>query len=585
MKEITNTINANGVKLRVREWSTDKSPTIVLVHGYPDSSHVWDKTCAILAKQYHVAVYDVRGAGESDAPKHTKAYTLEHLAADFRAVIDHISPDKAIHLVAHDWGSIQSWESVTEPSLADRIASFTTISGPSLDHAGYWIAQRLKSGKPDEIGKVAGQLAHSWYIGAFHLPVLAPSLWKSGLDKLWPSLLERVEGVIDPEPSKTQRKDGATGVNLYRANFRERVLAPQEKRTDVPVQLVVPTKDNYVSTELFDDLHQWAPKLWRFDVNAGHWLQVSKPDMVARYISDFVNFIEAGADEKKAPSSLRRARINGPRKSYSGKLIIVTGAGSGIGRETLLAFAEQGAEVVAVDINEEALKRTVEMAEQLGVPAHGRKMDVGDKRAWERFAAWVDKNLGAPDIIVNNAGIGMAGRFLETEADDWDKIMKINVMSVIHGSRLFGQQMLAAGKSGHIVNVASAAAFTPARFFSAYATTKAAVRMLSDCMRADLAADGIHVVAVCPGVINTGITDRTQFTGVSENEQAEKRARASKLYAQRNLGPKAVAKGILKAVDSDKDEVLVGAEAYGMNLLGRFAPRLARRLAQYDLTG
>ena len=585
MKEQIENINANGLKLRVRQWNPEQPTTIVLVHGYPDSSHVWDSTVAELADDYHVVVYDVRGAGESDAPKHTKAYELEHLAADFRAVIDFVSPDKPIHLVAHDWGSIQSWESVTDPAMADRIASYTTISGPCLDHAGYWITQRLKSGKPDQVSKVANQLLHSWYIGAFHLPVLAPSLWRSGLDKLWPSILARVEGVTEHIPNPTQRRDGAVGVNLYRANFSKRVLSPQEKRTDVPVQLVVPTKDNYVSTELFEDLHQWAPKLWRFDVNAGHWLQVSKPAMVAGYIRRFVDFIEAGAEESKMPGALRRAQVTGPRKPYSGKLAIVTGAGSGIGRETLLALAAQGAEVVGVDINQENLDRSIELAAALGVPAHGRKMDVGDKRAWERFAAWVEKNLGAPDIVVNNAGIAIAGRFLDTDTEDWDKILKVNVWSVIHGSRLFGKQMLDAGKTGQIVNVASAAAFAPQRVFSAYSTTKAAVRMLSDCMRADLAEDGIHVITVCPGVINTGITDRAKFVGTTESEQDEKRAHATKMYSRRNLGPEAVAKDILKALNSNKDEVITGIEAYGMNWLGRFTPGLARRLAQLDVTG
>lgn len=576
-------INANGVKLRLRQWSPDKSPCVVLVHGYPDSSHIWDRVATLLAQRFHVVAYDVRGAGESDAPKHTQAYKLVHLAADFRAVIDTVSPAAPVHLVAHDWGSIQSWESVTDAAMAQRIASYTSISGPCLDHAGYWIAQRLKSGKPDDLAQVAGQLAHSWYIGAFHLPVLAPGLWKAGLDRVWPSVLARLEGVpatVNP----TQKADGAIGVKLYRANFRERLLAPQSKRTDVPVQLVVPLDDPFVTVSLLDELHQWAPRLWRVDVKAGHWLPASHPELVAERVTQFAEFIDSGVAEAKAPVALRRARVTGPRLPLSGKLAVITGAGSGIGRETLLSLAELGCEVVAADINADGLQRSVELARLLGAKAHGRQLDVGDAKAWQRFSVWVEKHLGTADILVNNAGIGMAGGFLETTAEDWDRLLKVNLNSVIHGASLFARQMVAAGVQGTIVNVASAAAFMPTRTLPAYATSKAAVRMLSDCMRADLVDKHIHVVTVCPGIINTGITDRTRFVGHDDAAEQHKRDKTSRLYARRNLGPKKVAEGIVRAILEQRDEVLVGAEAWGMNLLGRFAPRLARRLAQLDPT-
>ena len=585
MNEINRTITVNGVNLHVREWNPEAQPTIVMVHGYPDSSHVWDATAQLLAERFHVVVYDVRGAGESDAPKHTKAYSLEHLAGDFRAVINAVSPKRAVHLVAHDWGSIQSWESVSDPAMASRIASYTSISGPSLDHTGYWIGQRLKSGKPSEYHKVVNQLIHSWYIGAFHLPGFAPALWNTGLDKLWPSILERVEGVGEACPNPSQRKDGVTGVRLYRANMSQRLTAPQEKRTTVPVQLIVPERDKFVTVELLDDLYKWVPRLWREDVDAGHWLQVSHPQLVVDRVSRFVDFIESGADDNEAPVALRRLQTDDQRKKYSGKLALVTGAGNGIGRETLLALAEQGADVIGIDIDPVALDRSIELAQLLGANAQAHVMDVSDAAAWEAFAAELEANNDSPSILVNNAGIGMAGPFLETSAKDWEKILGVNLWSVIHGSRLFGQQMAKAGRRATIVNVASAAAFTPTRTMTAYSTTKAAVRMLSDCMRADLADSGIRVITVCPGIVNSGITDRSNFVGQDEAGENQKRARASALYARRNLSPKAVASGILDAIDGSNDEVLVGVEAYGLNWLGRFAPKLARRIARYDLAG
>lgn len=271
-------------------------------------------------------------------------------------------------------------------------------------------------------------------------------------------------------------------------------------------------------------------------------------------------------------------------KPYSGKLAIVTGAGSGIGRETLLDFAERGAEVVAVDINLESAERSAVLARLLGVSAYARQVDVGSSEQMEAFAQWVEKELGAPDIVVNNAGIGLAGNLLDTSVADWERLLRVNLWSVILGSRLFARQMIAAGKPGHIVNTASAAAFTPTRSLPAYATTKAAVLMLSDCLRAEVAEHGIHVAAVCPGFIDTGITTATRFVGVSEEEQARRRAHAKRMYQRRNLKPAAVARKIVKAIDRRQPLVLVGVEAYIMLFIYRFLPALSRRMARLDLS-
>jgi NAD(P)-dependent dehydrogenase (short-subunit alcohol dehydrogenase family)/pimeloyl-ACP methyl ester carboxylesterase len=575
-------VRSGDVELAVNLYGSENNPVVVLVHGYPDNSHVWHKTIPLLAPRYHVVAYDVRGAGASSAPKATAAYALEHLVADLAAVVDAVSPERPVHLVAHDWGSIQGWEAVSTERLKGRIASYTSISGPSLDHAGYWIMQRLRSGAPGEVAKVINQLMHSWYIGAFHLPLAAPLAWKMGMDRLWPKLLRRMEGIRE-EAVPTQGKDGQHGVKLYRANFRERVFSPRERRTSVPVQLVVPARDRFVSVELLDGLDQWVDQLWRRDVAAGHWLQLSHPELVARFVGEFVELHEGGPES----AGLRRSRVTGgggKKLKHSGKLAIITGGGSGIGRETLLALAEQGAEVVAVDIDLPAAQRSAQLAGLLGATAHARKVDVGDAAAMEAFAAWVAETLGAPDIVVNNAGIGMAGRFLDTGTADWEKILRVNLWGVIHGSRLFGRQMVAAGKRGHIVNVASALAFAPSRMLAAYATTKAAVAMLSDCLRAELADQGIRVVSVCPGVIDTPITGATRFVGVSEQEQQRRRDGAKRLYTRRNLKPRAVASAILDAIDSGKQEVLVGSEAHGARLLSRLSPALTRRLARMELS-
>lgn len=576
-------VQSGDVELAVYTWgeAKPKKPTVVLVHGYPDAASVWKATAELLAKRYFVVAYDVRGAGRSTRPDHTAAYDLEHLVNDLAAVVNAVSPKKAVHLVAHDWGSIQSWEAVTTATMQGRLASYTTISGPSLDHAGYWIMQRLTSGSPEKLAQVARQAAHSWYIGMFHLPAIAPTVWKMAGDKFWPTLLDKVEGIKDADINPTQSEDGAHGVNLYRANVIKRVLQPQERYANIPVQLIVPTRDNFMVQEIWDDLPQWAPNSWRREVDEGHWIQVSNPQLVADYAAEFIDFVEGGLETP----ALRRARLHPPKhgKPYHNKVVVITGAGSGFGRETLLMFAERGATVVAVDINLDAAERSAELARLLGAEAHVRKVDVGSATEMEELANWVADEYGAPDIVVNNAGIGMAGSFFDTSVADWDKVLKVNLWGVIHGSRLFGQQMVNEGKKGHIVNVASMAAYTPSKVISAYATTKAAVRMLSDCLRAELADKNIQVSTICPGFSITNITQTTKFVGSNDGEQAKKRDQATRLYQRRNLKPEEIAKAILDAVENNRAEVPVGIESHSSRLLSRFFPGLTRRLARLDV--
>ena len=580
--ESERTIDANGISLFLREWNPAADTTVVLVHGYPDSSLVWQRCAEILARHFHVVAYDVRGAGQSEAPTDSKDYTLEVLSQDFAAVIEAVSPEKPVHLLAHDWGSIQAWEPVTDPAFAHRIASFTSVSGPCLDHAGHWLRKRLK-GRGRDLGAVLSQLRQSWYISLFMLPALGPGAWKLGLDRLWPSVLKRIEGVNDSDASPTQRHDGIRGVQLYRSNMLKRLGTPRKRHTGVPVQLLVPSQDHFVNPALFDELQQWVPRLWRQDLDAGHWLPLSDPQLLAEKTRRFIDFVESGVADQDAPAALARLRVSGEKKPFSGKLAIVTGAGNGIGRETALNLAGQGAELLISDIDKASLAQTAELAQALGATVHSQPMDVGKASDWDKLAKRVKHELGEVDLLINNAGIGMAGAFLETSRKDWKRILDINLWSVIYGAQLFGAQMAEAGKGGTIVNVASAAAFSPNRSMAAYATSKAAVRMLSDCMRAELAAEGIQVITVCPGVINSGITDRTTFVGKNAEEQEQQRKRASGVYAKRNLSVTAVSTAIIDAITKGKDEVLIGSEAYGMNLISRVSPAISRRIASVEL--
>ncbi|MFF2537834.1 SDR family oxidoreductase [Streptomyces cyaneofuscatus] len=575
-------VRTGGVELCVAELGDGDRPTVVLVHGYPDSKEVWSEVAVRLAEEWHVVLYDVRGHGRSTAPKPLRGgFTLEKLTDDFLAVIDAVSPDRPVHVVGHDWGSVQSWEFVTVGRTEGRIASFTSMSGPSLDHFGHWIKQRMTRPTPRRVGQLLGQGAKSWYVYMLHTPVLPELAWRGPLGKRWPGILQRLEKVPAGDyPTASLPDDAAHGAWLYRDNVRARLGRPRaDAYAHAPVQLITPTGDSFLSERLYDDLEQWVPRLVRRSLPAKHWAPRTRPDQLAAWIGEFATAHEAGGQEGtpvQQPAAQGRYA-----ERFGGQLVLVTGAASGIGRATAFAFAEAGARVVAVDLDAEGAARTAELARLVGAPAAwGEAVDVSDEAAMEKLAAKVAAEYGTVDVLVNNAGIGLSGSFLETTSEEWKRVLDVNLWGVIHGCRIFGKQMADRGQGGHIVNTASAAAFQPSRALPAYSTSKAAVLMLSECLRAELAEKSIGVSAICPGIVNTNITATSRFAGADAAEEQRLRERATRLYGRRNYPPEKVADAVLDAVVRNRAVVPVTPEARGARLLSRVSPGALRRLAR-----
>ncbi|MFG1665960.1 SDR family oxidoreductase [Streptomyces sp. Y7] len=572
-------VRTGGVELCVAELGETGQPTVILVHGYPDSKEVWSEVAPRLADRFHVVLYDVRGHGRSTPPRPLRGgFTLEKLTDDFLAVADAVSPDRPVHLVGHDWGSVQSWEFATVKRTEGRIASFTSMSGPSLDHFGHWINQRVKRPTPRRVGQLLGQGAKSWYVYLLHTPVLPELAWRGPLGKRWPRILERVEQVPGGDyPTASLPTDAARGAWLYRDNVRSRLSRPrQDAYAHAPVQLITPLGDAFLSERLYDDLEQWVPQLTRRTLSAKHWIPRTRPDQLISWITEFVTSVEGGR-----PAGVTATGKYADR--FGGQLVLVTGAGSGIGRATAYAFAEAGARVVAVDRDAESAGRTAEMSRLIGAPeAWAETVDVSDEQAMEKLAARVAAEYGVVDVLVNNAGIGLSGSFFDTTPEDWKKVLDVNLWGVIHGCRLFGKQMAERGQGGHIVNTASAAAYQPSKALPAYSTSKAAVLMLSECLRAELAGQGIGVTAICPGLVNTNITSTAHFAGVDAEEEKRRQKKSARLYGLRNYPPEKVADAILRAVVRGEAVVPVTPEARGAYLMSRFTPRALRRIARLE---
>ncbi|MFH8344957.1 SDR family oxidoreductase [Streptomyces sp. NPDC018045] len=573
-------VRTGGVELCVAELGDAARPTVVLVHGYPDSKEVWSEVARGLADRFHVVLYDVRGCGRSTAPKPLRGgFTLEKLTDDFLAVADAVSPDRPVHVVGHDWGSVQAWEFATVRRTEGRIASFTSMSGPSLDHFGHWIKKRVSRPTPRRAAQLLNQGAKSWYVYMLHTPVLPELAWKGPLGKRWPKILQRVEKVPAGDyPTPSLPTDAAHGAWLYRDNVRARLRRPRaDAYAHCPVQLITPTGDAFLSQRLYDDLGHWVPHLVRRTLPAKHWVPRTRPDQLVAWIGEFVTSKEEGDPAKEVVAA-------GPYADrFGGQLVVITGAASGIGRATAFAFAEAGARVVAVDRDAEGAARTADLARLVGAPqAWAETADVSDEAAMEKLADKVAAEYGTVDVLVNNAGIGLAGSFLSTTTEDWKKVLDVNLWGVIHGCRLFGRQMAERAQGGHIVNLASAAAFQPSRILPAYGASKAAVLMLSECLRAELAGQGIGVTAICPGIVNTNITATARFAGVPADEEQRRRAKTSRAYGLRNYPPEKVADAILRAVVRNEAVVPVTPEARGAHLMSRFAPRALRALARIE---
>ncbi len=269
---------SDGVELAVQEHGDQQRPTVVSVHGYPDDHELWDGVVPRLAERFHVVTYDVRGAGRSEHPTQREAYRLEQLQDDFAVVLDRVSPDAPVHLLGHDWGSIQSWYFVSNDPTKQRVRTFTSISGPSLAHVPEFFRRR-RSTSPSALAELAGQALSSAYIGLFKAPVVPEWLARRGVTG-W--VLDRHDRRSrDAEPTPRAVDDLVSGLELYRANIGRRAIAESAREVTIPVQVVAPKHDAFVGVPLQTDIATWVQNL-RVDVVAGsHWLPRNQPELVA----------------------------------------------------------------------------------------------------------------------------------------------------------------------------------------------------------------------------------------------------------------------------------------------------------------
>jgi len=281
-------VTSGEVSLQVRLLGQDDRPTLVLVHGWPDTQDVWSLVAPALAADFRVVTFDLRGMGGSTAPSSRAGYRTSRFVDDLVAILDEVVADgTAVHLVGHDWGSINLWAAAlreaTDPRLTGRLASFTSISGPSLEQYRHFFVEGIRR---RAFRTVLRQASRSWYVLAFQVP-LVPELVLRRLGGRLRERLARREGHDAIAP--TFVTDAVQGLNLYRVSRARRDVAP----TDVPVQLLVPLRDAYVIPAMHQHIGRFATDLTRVDLDAGHWVVRTDPAAVTAQVTAFVHSVES----------------------------------------------------------------------------------------------------------------------------------------------------------------------------------------------------------------------------------------------------------------------------------------------------
>ena len=274
-------------------------------------------------------------------------------------------------------------------------------------------------------------------------------------------------------------------------------------------------------------------------------------------------------------------------RALAGKVALVTGAASGIGRATAVAFAANAVRVILADIDATRLQEVASETAGLSECLLAWAGDVSNRDEMAAFAQQVHAAVPCVDILVNNAGVYLTGGPLDLSLDDWEWSLSTNLRGVIHCVHFFVPRMVEKGRGGHVVNMASMYGYWVSPGVIGYLTAKFGVFGFSEALREDLRRYGIGVSTVCPGVIATGLVGNMRMRNtnkiagaVAPQGDEAAREKLKKMYARRNYTPERVARAIVRAVQHNGKLVLVTPEARLMYHVERVCPPLSRVVAR-----
>jgi NAD(P)-dependent dehydrogenase (short-subunit alcohol dehydrogenase family) len=252
-------------------------------------------------------------------------------------------------------------------------------------------------------------------------------------------------------------------------------------------------------------------------------------------------------------------------RELEGRVAVVTGAASGIGRALSEQLAGKGCVLALVDINEPELRETARRISAGGGRAEVFIADVSDRACMASLPGRVVEALGAVHILVNNAGVTVGAVFAEQPLEDFDWIININLWGVIHGCKFF-LPYLEREEEAHIVNVSSMFGFLGFAGQASYCVTKAGIKVLSEALWTELADTGIGVTSVHPGGIRTNVIRAAR---IADEEGRQKGIEQIERFGH---SPEKAARKIIRAIEMNKRRVLIGPEAYFLDWAKRLLP-------------
>ncbi|MCW2753208.1 MAG: short-chain dehydrogenase [Marmoricola sp.] len=263
--------------------------------------------------------------------------------------------------------------------------------------------------------------------------------------------------------------------------------------------------------------------------------------------------------------------LRAPVRDLRGKNVFLTGAASGIGRATALMAADQGASLFLTDVDQQGLIDVVaEMTEAGGDVAYASPVDIADHEGVRAMAAEITADHGSMDVVMNIAGIASWGTITALPHSTWQRVVDINLMGPISVLEYLVPPMIDAGRGGHIVNVSSAAGIIGMPWHAAYSASKFGLRGVSEVLRFDLARHRIGVSLVCPGGVDTGLTETVSIAGVDNTSPAFRRLQAR--FKKRAVSPESAARSILDGVRHNKYWVYTSPDIRIAHLAQRYFP-------------
>ncbi|MCB1703859.1 MAG: SDR family NAD(P)-dependent oxidoreductase [Halioglobus sp.] len=254
--------------------------------------------------------------------------------------------------------------------------------------------------------------------------------------------------------------------------------------------------------------------------------------------------------------------------AYSqGKIAVITGAGSGIGRALALQLNGEGCELFLSDINTDALNETIAMLRRKEIPVDGQMLDVASKEGVHSWAERIGNIKGHVDIVVNNAGVALMATVEESDYADQEWLMGINFWGVVYGTQAF-LPLLRNSSQGHLINVSSVFGLIGVPTQSAYNAAKFAVRGYTEALRQEMAGTNVHVCCVHPGGIKTNIARVAR--GGDQSLTPEERGREFERLAKTT--PEVAAQKIIGAIEKRKKRLLIGLDAIVISAMSRLFP-------------